>query len=85
MRRYKYRIPQLPDDEYFDQLAKQHGGCAICDRRPKNKRLAGDHNHTTGKRRGLLCFPCNRYIVGAIERFRVPPERIAAYFRTYSE
>jgi hypothetical protein len=88
-RRSKYRIPQLDDESYFKQLGEQGGGCWICGRKPKNRRLAGDHSHLqqalTGKivRRGLLCTICNRYVVGLIERFRLDPERIAAYFRTF--
>ena len=45
---------------YEALLIKQHGACAIC--RKKNlgtRRLAVDHNHTTGKIRGLLCAKCN--------------------------
>lgn len=40
--------------------------CAIC-KRPEttfNKRLAVDHNHRTGRVRGLLCFHCNKFKLG---------------------
>ncbi len=40
-------------------FAKQNGVCAICGNPPKKTRLAVDHNHTTGKNRGLLCGSCN--------------------------
>ena len=40
------------------------GGCWICGRLPKNRRLATDHDHKTGRVRGLLCYPCNRFLVG---------------------
>lgn len=50
---------KLTVEEYEDILNKQNGVCKICERPPKNKRLAVDHNHSTGKRRGLLCGPCN--------------------------
>ena len=90
-RRRKFAVPQLTDDEYYAQLLKQHGGCWICGREPKQRRLAGDHSHRkqamglpiSETRRGLLCFPCNRYVVGAIERFRLDPERVAEYFREF--
>ena len=45
-------------------LAWSQGGCAICGARQglggrNDRRLAVDHNHTTGKVRGLLCDSCN--------------------------
>jgi len=46
----------------FDNMVKiQNGGCAICDVKLGNK-LYIDHNHKTGKIRGLLCNTCNRAI-----------------------
>lgn len=50
--------------EQYEALSEtQNGLCAIC----KNvcasgKQLAVDHNHTTGKVRGLLCRRCNQGI-----------------------
>jgi len=54
----KYGISQ---EEYDDLLARQDGGCAICGSREDTKdyRLPVDHNHETGKIRGLLCHRCN--------------------------
>jgi hypothetical protein len=45
-------------------LAKQEGKCAIC----RSERFNGpgpciDHDHTTGKIRGILCFNCN-FVLG---------------------
>ena len=40
----------------YQRLYKLQGGrCAICGNRPRSKRLALDHDHVTGKPRGLLC------------------------------
>lgn len=50
---------KLTIKEYETMLATQNGVCKICKRPPKNKRLAVDHDHTTGNIRGLLCGPCN--------------------------
>jgi Recombination endonuclease VII len=50
-----------------DELIQAHGNqCAIC-KKPRsafNKRFSVDHSHTTGKVRGLLCYRCNKFLVG---------------------
>ena len=54
-------------DTMREELAAKHGDkCAICDK-PRSafkNRLSLDHNHRTGKIRGLLCFACNKFKVG---------------------
>lgn len=50
----------ISNEAYERLLELQGGGCAICGNPPKNRRLSVDHNHRTGKVRGLLCFRCNR-------------------------
>ncbi len=46
--------------EYDRLLASQEGGCAICERPPReDSALHVDHEHGTGRIRGLLCFRCN--------------------------
>ena len=61
-RRKPTRAKQLgvSDDEYARLLEAQGGGCAICGAKPKTRRLHVDHDHATGKVRGLLCHRCNR-------------------------
>lgn len=49
----------LTMEEYEVILIKQNGMCAICKNLPGKKRLHVDHDHKTGKLRGLLCFKCN--------------------------
>lgn len=48
-------------EEYLTMLELQQGGCAICGttNTGKRKAFAVDHNHDTGKVRGLLCSNCN--------------------------
>lgn len=49
--------------EQFDALlAAQHGGCALCSTTFGTKAtptLCVDHDHRTGRVRGLLCHSCN--------------------------
>jgi predicted ATP-binding protein involved in virulence len=45
-------------DEYNEMYERQNGVCVICGKN-KNRRLCIDHDHTTGKIRGLLCRECN--------------------------
>lgn len=59
----------LTETEYSDMVRRQGGLCAIC-RQAETVRgrwgnvqpLAIDHDHATGKVRGLLCDRCNRGI-----------------------
>lgn len=67
-------------EEYEALLKKQGGRCALCLGLPKAKGLAVDHDHTTGRVRGLLCIHCNT----GLGQFRELPlllERAAAYLR----
>lgn len=82
--RKKYNISP---EEYEVLLNKQEGRCALCPRiesRPGYK-LAVDHDHETGKIRGLLCYDCNRslsrnrnidYFENVIEYLKRPAEHI---------
>jgi Autographiviridae endonuclease VII len=65
--------------EEYDQLFLEQGGvCLIC-KRPETitRNLPVDHDHTTGKVRGLLCTPCNS-VLGLVdedsERLRLMAE-----------
>lgn len=64
-KRYEdYRIKKrygITTKEYWELVAKQNGKCAICSK-SDGKKLHIDHNHKTGKIRGLLCGNCNRGI-----------------------
>jgi len=54
--------------QYSQMFMAQNGKCAICGndygghRNGVQKALAVDHDHKTGKVRGLLCEPCNQGI-----------------------
>ena len=48
---------------YEELLGEQAGACAICGlAETTGRRLAIDHDHKTGRIRGLLCSNCNRGI-----------------------
>lgn len=59
-------------------LASQDNNCAICGQResgtPLSRRLFIDHDHATGRVRGLLCHHCNAALGG----FRDDPARLRA-------
>lgn len=42
-------------------LAAHDGGCWVCGRKPKpgGRRLHVEHDHKTGRVRGLACWKCN--------------------------
>ncbi len=54
-------------DALRQELIDKHGDqCAIC-AKPRSafkNRFSLDHNHRSGKIRGLLCFRCNKFRVG---------------------
>lgn len=65
-RRSKYG---LEDKEYYDILVQQRRECASCSDQVD---LVVDHDHATGRVRGLLCHPCNK----ALGFLRDDPARI---------
>ena len=61
--------------DYDKMLEAQSGVCAICGVSPEEggRRLLVDHDHKTGKIRGLLCYSCN---VG-LGHFKDSPHNLA--------
>lgn len=55
----------LTGEQYEALLRFQGGKCFICQKAPRAKRLAVDHDHTTGNVRGLLCRRCNHRLLGS--------------------
>ena len=59
-RAYKLRLYGLTTAQYDDLMERQGGRCAICRRAETGGwDLAVDHDHSTGRVRGLLCRRCN--------------------------
>ena len=79
--RYLRKEYGISDIEYTEMYISQSFVCAMCGNTETStsqlgnvKRLAVDHDHTTGKVRGLLCSKCN-YGLGQYEKFKVPSEK----------
>ncbi len=65
----------LTPDEYAAKLEWQHGVCLICQQRPADGQVLDiDHDHRTGRPRGLLCRNCNQ----GLGQFREDPFLLAA-------
>lgn len=73
-------------DKIREELIAKHGNkCALCDK-PRSafkNNLSVDHDHKSNKIRGLLCFRCNKFILGrqTIESAK----KILAYLEKYGE
>ena len=66
----------ISPSQYASLLTRQDGQCAICTRKcATGRRLAADHDHQTGRVRGLLCFRCNT----ALARYEEYAPQFAAY------
>ena len=57
-------------EQYHEMLKDQNSQCAICQKHSLdlNQRLCIDHDHRTGRIRGLLCRQCNLVIGNASEK-----------------
>lgn len=49
----------ISEQDYSKRLAAQGGGCAVCGKKSKKRRLSVDHCHNSRKVRGILCSGCN--------------------------
>lgn len=72
----------MTEQEYDLMFQNQQGRCALCGTdNPSNKRQKTwciDHDHVTGRVRGLLCMGCNLSI-GWYERCKDKIEKIESY------
>ena len=68
-------------ERYEEMLATQDGNCAICERPPMCRRLSVDHDHQTGRVRGLLCGHCN-LMLGWVAGNPETLQRMIGYLRS---
>jgi len=84
-RRFNLKKYGLTEEAYAIKLAEQGFGCAICGAAQKDlkRALAIDHNHVTGRTRGLLCPTCNSRVVFVAENLSHLFNRAVDYLRKY--
>jgi hypothetical protein len=68
----RLRVLGLTAEQYDAMNEARAGKCWICGGQDQ-RRLAVDHDHITGRVRGLLCSPCNMQL-GVLERLDAAPE-----------
>lgn len=76
-------------DFYNNKFKEQNGVCELCGKlnlRGRDKFLHIDHNHITGKIRGLLCHICNTQL-GRYEKTKNHCKKVLfeAYLKKYEE
>lgn len=64
------RLYGMEPGNYETMLAEQDGRCALCQWQPSSadRVLVVDHDHATGRVRGLLCHDCNLFL-GRAEKY----------------
>ncbi len=65
--KYLMRAYGIDSEDYERLAARYNGGCWICDKKPKpgKRRLSVEHDHKTGRVRGLACWSCNKLLAAA--------------------
>lgn len=58
-RKHRYGKLGISEEIFQEMLKRQAKRCAICKKKQNGERLRVDHDHVTGKVRGLLCKNCN--------------------------
>lgn len=63
--RYKNKVLKarygITLEQYMEMYKAQEGKCAICQKNHRHENaMPVDHDHSSGKVRGLLCHSCNR-------------------------
>jgi hypothetical protein len=79
--RYRYGITLVDYQRLYEQ---QQGRCALCNQSEYEadwRRLAVDHDHNTGRVRGLLCIRCNSHVAW-LEAYPTFMERLTVYRST---
>ncbi len=64
--RHLIRTYGITGEQYDELLARQGGGCGLCGKTKEEEGqfLAVDHDHKSGRIRGILCRYCNHRVIG---------------------
>lgn len=85
MRKYELKKQYGLTVEQYDILHEvQNGVCNICHNPDNKRKLSVDHNHLTGKVRGLLCRTCNLAIGNIKEDVQIA-ENIIIYLKKHTD
>ena len=88
-----FKLYGVHPKEYEDKLKEQNFVCAICEEPEtalfrnipgKVKKMSQDHNHKTGKMRGLLCTRCNHFL-GRVNEDVSLIQKMIDYLNKYKE
>ncbi len=69
--KYLQRTYGITSEEYDKLLAVYGGGCWICGKKAKNRRLHVEHDHKTKVVRGITCWSCNKLLKMANDSAKV--------------
>lgn len=71
--------------QYLSKLKEQNFKCELCGKHRNNftRRMHQDHDHRTGKSRGIICYYCNRRRVGQLTLEWA--EKVYKYLKKYCD
>ena len=69
--KHKLKRVGLSEDRYFEMLDDQGWVCAICGGELVGRLAHLDHDHATGKARGVLCQKCNLMLGNARDNIEI--------------
>lgn len=79
------RLYGITLEQYAEMFSEQGEVCAICKAECGTKKsLSVDHDHATGKVRGLLCNGCNTSL-GQFKDSQILLQRAIEYLKKYSD
>lgn len=81
-KRYLKKKYNLTLYEHLEMYISQNGCCAICKEHVPYDKIDVDHDHKTGKVRGMLCRRCN-YGMGFVDNYEFI-RKATEYLKIYS-